>query len=336
MNFDFDLECYKVAGSIASDGIKYAKTIIKPGCKISDLCAEIDKFLINKLSNVYKKIRNKGLSFPTSISLNNIVGYYSPFDKDSETISDNCVVYIELGTHIDNYPAKCGTTITVGDVDEKVTQMIKDVKELGISCMKTFKVGKSNMSTKKKMNKYMEEKGYYLPYVTNPNLKTPGLYSYQMSRGVLDGFNEDDIDEDDIHKMIIHRDHSNYDFTSQESEYERNEVYCLDLLICSEDSKLVPIDERVTIFRRDLTNRYSLKLQFSKKFLGLFQNNKFARTVSNEDYKLMMGLRECMTHNLVIPYGVFKVKNGFAARFQLSVVVGNKNSILLTDFFSKE
>jgi methionine aminopeptidase len=73
-----------------------------------------DKLINDKLAKVYakKKKMEKGIAFPTCISVNEICGHYSPLvsdanDKEKElaTLKDGDVLKIDLGVHIDGYIA---------------------------------------------------------------------------------------------------------------------------------------------------------------------------------------------------------------------------------------
>jgi len=330
---EFNLEYYQASGKITSNGIKYGLSVIKPGEKISDLCKQVDSYLIQELDKVFKK-KTKGISFPTCICVDNIVGHYSPLDSESSIVPDNCLVSLECGTHIDNYPTKACISFAIGNVDNETVKLLADVKNAVLKSVDTFKEGKTNFSTNKKIKKMAELNNYQLPYVNDPDLKTPGLFSYQMSRTVIDGKNDENVDDSEIHKMIVHRDHIDYDFIGEESEYDKNEVYCLDVAFCTNDGKLSPTSDRITLFRRDFEKKYYLKLKSSKSILSSFNNNNFVKHIRDLDKKNLLGIKECMTHKLLIPYGVFKVKTGKIARFEISVCVSQKKPIVLTDIFN--
>jgi methionine aminopeptidase len=66
------------------------------------------------LSKVYnKKPIFKGLAFPTTLSVNEICAYNSPFPEDSTSIKEGDLVKIELGVHIDGFAAFVAHTIVV-------------------------------------------------------------------------------------------------------------------------------------------------------------------------------------------------------------------------------
>lgn len=326
---DFDLDCYKESGKICTNVLNIISDKINPGDNVKELCKYGDDLIYQKLNNIFKKITNKGISFPTSISFNNIAGYY----RGNSIIPNDSLIHIELGTHINGFPTKCGKTIIIGNISNKHNKLIETVTNAGIKASKSFIQGKTTFDTKKIIKKIIDNSEFNIPYVNNPDYKIPGLFSNQMSRYILDSKTDVDTSEDEVHKSITHRDHFSYDFISQESEYDINDIFCVDLLFCSDDDKLIPTDEKVTLFKRDFDKRYNLKLKNSRLCLNSF-TNKFVNSIDNFDTKkLSLGLKECTKNNLLIPYGTFKVKKGFISRFQFTVLVGKKKPIILTPFF---
>lgn len=69
--------------------------MIQHGKKIVELCSEGDKLIEEKVAGIYnaknKKVE-KGIAFPTCISVNNCVGHFSPFSDDTTVINEGDVV----------------------------------------------------------------------------------------------------------------------------------------------------------------------------------------------------------------------------------------------------
>lgn len=61
--------------------------LVKVGADIYTICAEIDTFMEEELRKVYNNKKTKklerGVAFPTSISVNHIIGNYSPLKDES-------------------------------------------------------------------------------------------------------------------------------------------------------------------------------------------------------------------------------------------------------------
>jgi methionine aminopeptidase len=87
---------------------------ISVGSKIVDLCRAGDDLLMEELNKSYnKKQVFKGIAFPTCISVNEVCGYNSPNQEDSISIKEGDLVKVELGAHVDGFPAFVAHTIVV-------------------------------------------------------------------------------------------------------------------------------------------------------------------------------------------------------------------------------
>lgn len=85
---------------------------------------ELRKVFNNKKA---KKLE-RGIAFPTCISVNNIFGHYSPMSDESTKLEDGDVAKIDLGCHIDGFISQAAHTIVVSaDPSAKVTGRKADV-----------------------------------------------------------------------------------------------------------------------------------------------------------------------------------------------------------------
>ena len=91
---------YRSAADILKSVLeKLSPLVVKPGTKIIQLCKVGDALILKETSKVFtkKKDLQKGIAFPTSISVNNTVGHYSPLpDKDDNdaVLEDGDVVKV--------------------------------------------------------------------------------------------------------------------------------------------------------------------------------------------------------------------------------------------------
>ena len=84
------------------------------GVKVIELCQSTYALIEEEASKVFntkKPIPAKGVSFPTCVSVNNIISHFSPLPSDPETSSvqlkNGDVVKIQLGAHSMFYFQKC-------------------------------------------------------------------------------------------------------------------------------------------------------------------------------------------------------------------------------------
>ena len=92
------------------------------------MCVFADSLIYEELSKVYnKKPTFKGLSFPTTISVNEIAAHNSPLAEDSTSIKEGDLVKVELGVHIDGFPSFVGHSFVVKSDNAPVTGPKADV-----------------------------------------------------------------------------------------------------------------------------------------------------------------------------------------------------------------
>ena len=322
---DESINCYQKAGRVTAQVIEKLVTLTVPGINTYDLCMKGDALINKELNKLHYK--EKGIAFPTCISINNIAGHYSPSKKSDDIIEDGDLVKIELGVHVDGYPALiCYTVLaTNSKISEtsKQARVLKAVANASKEIVNIMKPGVSNKEIVNIMEKYAEKYDCKLPYITE-NAHAPGVLSYQMSQYVIDGHNDDD--DEYLHHFIMCRYNDHYEYGLREMPLEENEVYAIDIVMSSGTGKLNSSSKECTIYKRLQDKRCMLRLKTSKLCLSQFKKNRFpinARNVSNNRFK--MGLKECINKCLIEPYTPMEEKkNEFIARVKFTVIVKPK------------
>jgi len=326
-----NLQKYKKAGAVAASVLDKTISMCQKGAKILDICNQGDFLIEQELSKCYRKVKYKGIAFPTCISLNNIAGHYSPPPTDSTVLKHGDLVTIELGVHIDGFPAIVAYTTLVNSTNKPIkgkrANVIKAVAEASKQIFSTVKLGKTNDDVVRILEKVGKKYKCSLPYIID-NSRAPGVMSFQMSRYVIDGYNDDD--EEFVHKLILNKHHESYDFTQRECDFEENEVYGIDIVFSSGEGLLRESEKENLVMKRMLDERYSLKSRLSREALNTFKRNRFPVTVRNKlTSKFKFGIRECLKNRLVDKYPVMEEKSGeFVARLKFTIVV-RKNPILI-------
>ncbi|CCE79557.1 Piso0_001631 [Millerozyma farinosa CBS 7064] len=131
------LDRYRTAGQIAQTGLKYVISLIHDSYHLGkvekaytcqELCVLGDSMLNKLLSRVYNNdVREKGISQPVSIELNEIVGNFSPEidDKALYTFTPGDILSVTLGVHIDGYTANVSHTLVIYPPGKLVGDEIK-------------------------------------------------------------------------------------------------------------------------------------------------------------------------------------------------------------------
>ena len=105
---------YKVASDVVRVALQGVIAQCVPGQDISRACAFGDTIITQRCAAVFKsKNVEKGVAFPTCLSVNNCVCHFSPFPSDSSSLKTGDLVKIDLGCHIDGFIAVVAHTLVV-------------------------------------------------------------------------------------------------------------------------------------------------------------------------------------------------------------------------------
>jgi curved DNA binding protein len=268
---------------------------VAPGKKVVDLCIAADNHVNERVKNLFKKIKKmpKGLAFPTSISVNDIVCHYSPLAEDTLVINKGDTVRFDVGVHVDGYIAIGATTVVLeeGTLQGEKADVLAAAQTALEVAKRLIKPGNSNTDVSKAFNQVASDFGVNL---------VEGVLSHELKRNVIDGNN-----------VILAK--PTADQTVDEFKFETGQVIALDILVSSGDGKLTERNHKTTIYKRNPEVIYNLKNDTSKKFLKEIQTkfDTLPFTLRALDRKIAgMGVIECYRHGLVDPYPVLCDKKG--------------------------
>ncbi|KDO24965.1 hypothetical protein SPRG_20806 [Saprolegnia parasitica CBS 223.65] len=105
---------YRLAAEIAQSALEGVIGQLAPGKSVVELCAFGDAIITARAATVYKSKKvEKGIAFPTCVSVNEVVCHFSPLPNETTTIKAGDWVKIDLGCHIDGYIAVVAHTVIV-------------------------------------------------------------------------------------------------------------------------------------------------------------------------------------------------------------------------------
>lgn len=106
----------KKACQIAAKALEYAKSLVKPGKRVVDVCDAIEEFIIKEGCE---------LAFPVQISLNDVAAHFCPLG-DNELEFNDQVVKIDIGVHVDGYIGDNAATV---DLSKENNELVKATVE---------------------------------------------------------------------------------------------------------------------------------------------------------------------------------------------------------------
>ncbi|XP_077233043.1 ERBB-3 BINDING PROTEIN 1 [Tasmannia lanceolata] len=315
---------YKNAAEILNKALQLVLSECKPKAKIVDICEKGDVFIREQTGNTYKNVKKKierGVAFPTCISVNNTICHFSPLASDESILEENDVVKIDMGCHIDGFIAVVAHThvLKEGPVTGRAADVIAAANTAAEVALRLVRPGRKNKDVTEAIQKVAA--AYDCKIVE-------GVLSHQLKQFVIDG-----------NKVILSV--TNPETKVDDAEFEENEVYAIDIVTSTGDGKPKLLDERqTTIYKRAVDKNYHLKMK-SSRFIFSEISQKFpimpftARAL--EEKRARLGLVECMNHDLLQPYPVLHEKPGdLVAHIKFTVLLMPNGSDRITSHTLQE
>jgi len=301
---------YRAAGDIANAALALVVSLCKAGAKIVDVCEAGDQSIKDATSKIYrnKKKMDKGVGFPTCVSVNNVVGHFCPLKDDESVLAEGDVAKLDLGCNIDGYIAQASTTIVVGaegPADGVKGDLLAAVYTASEAAIRMLKINGKNTAITEAFATIADSFGVKCMH---------GVLSHQLNRLVIDG-----------PKTIICKADTNEKV--EEVVFEPNEAYAVDIVMTTKTGSGKPEEnkEMTNVYKRNVNETYNLKMKASKRVFSEF-SQKYPTfpftTRSLESTAAKFGLKECIEHNLVTPYPVLIEKAGaFVAHVKFTALL---------------
>jgi len=314
---------YKLAGDIANKALQAVLAEVKPGKTPLQLCDIGDKFIDAACAQVYSKAKiEKGIAFPTCISVNHCVAHFSPLSgEDGEPLLPGDVVKVDLGCHLDAYVAQVAHTIVCVEEHEagapvigKAADVIRAAYEASELAHRMLKVGNKNSDVSAMIEKVAESYGVNA---------VQGVLSHRMKKHVIDG-----------NKVIMNK--PTTDHKVEEVEFEVNDVFTMDVVMTTGEGKPNEQDKRTTIYKRAMDTQYNLKMKTSRTFFSevnkRFTTFPFTLRALSDEKTARMGVVECHNHELMNGYPVLFEKPGdLVAQFKFTALITEKTTHRTTE-----
>lgn len=304
---------YKTAGTIVNKILQSLISGCKVGASVKALCQKGDNQMESETGKKYKNEPDmkKGIAFPTCLSVNNCICHFSPSKNDPDyALKAGDVVKIDLGAHIDGFIAVAAHTMIVGaKPDNKAKGRGADVVlaayHASQAALRLLKDGTSNYAVTEAVQKIAAE------YKCKP---IEGMLSHQLKQFKIDG-----------EKTIIQNPTIAQKKEHEKCEFEKYEVYAMDVLVSTGEGLGKELDTKVSIYKKTEEN-YLLKLKASRAFYAEVKKKygpmPFNLRNFEEEAKAKMGVHECVTHKLVEPFQVLYEKhNEIVAQFKNTVLI---------------
>lgn len=322
---------YRLAAEIANRTLKLVVDACKPGSKVVDLCELGDATMTDECGKVHNKgkakvePKDKGVAFPTCVSVNEICGHNSVAGADESVLAEGDLVKIDLACHIDGWIAAVAHTVVCSaDAAAQVPDgpqrnAILACAVAGEAILANLKPGATNTSLTQYFTKAAEAFG------VNP---VEGVLSHQMKQFVIDG-----------NKVIIQKTVPGEQAVDEE-EFEENDVFAIDIIMSTGEGKPTERDEKKQmVFKRAVDQNYNLKMKVSREIFSKITTDHPTLPFSLRQYddaRARLGMKECLEHELFTTYPVLEEKEGeLVAHMKYTVLMTSEGVQRITGGFGQ-
>eukprot|EP00287_Rhodomonas_sp_CCMP768_P011249 CAMPEP_0196719322 /NCGR_PEP_ID=MMETSP1091-20130531/2338_1 /TAXON_ID=302021 /ORGANISM="Rhodomonas sp., Strain CCMP768" /LENGTH=377 /DNA_ID=CAMNT_0042060249 /DNA_START=26 /DNA_END=1159 /DNA_ORIENTATION=+ len=281
---------YQFAGKVANAAIQKVAAECAVGKDVAELCELGDSIINQELANVYKgKKIEKGIAFPTCVSLNNCCGHFSPLKEDSVQLKDGDVAKIDLGVQVDGYVALVATTVVIGEVSGPAADAIMAAKSAAEVIIRCLKPGKKNSEITPLLERCVDAFGCKA---------VDGVVSHQIKRFTTEGT-----------KVITNKNVPGHQV--EEAAIEPHEAYAVDIVVSTGEGKCRELDTKCTVFKRAPDQKYNLKMKTAREALFKIEKTHPKMPFSLreiDDTRVRLGITECVRHELLQPHPVLYEK----------------------------
>merc|ERR1712010_114613 len=319
---------YRLAAEIANRTLKMLMEQCKVGMKLLDLCELGDRTIVEECSKVHNKgkakveAKDKGVAFPTCISVNEIAGHNSPPLGDETTLADGYLVKIDLSVHIDGWIASVAHTLCVAEdpaapIEGRKGAVVMAAAVAAEGLFAALKPGVSNASLPPIFENAAKAFGVNV---------VEGVLSHQTKRFVIDG-----------NKVIISKVVPG-EQTVDEDTFEVNDVLAVDIMMSTGEGKPQEKDEKKQmVFKRAVDQNYNLKMKVPREIFSKITSMHPTLPFTLRDYedsRARLGMKECLEHDLFHTYPVLEEKEGeFVAQFKFTVMLSEEGVQRVTGGF---
>lgn len=310
------LDKYQAAGKIANSVLEKVIAKCVAGADIGEICEFGDKEIDSECAKVYaKKKMDKGIAFPTCLSVNEICGHFSPLRSEKTALKEGDLVKIDLGVHIDGFIGQAAHTIVINGgkaVEGRKADAILAAYNAVQAAIRTIKAGNTNYDVTEVISKVAES------YKCQP---LEGVLSHELKKHLIDG-----------NTTIINK--ATFDQKVDEHEFQLNEVYALDVYVSTGEGKSKETEIRTTVYKRAIERTYTLKLKASRAFYSeaveKYPTMAFSLRSFEDETSARLGISEAVKHDLFSAYPVLTEKAGeFVAQFKYTVAILKNSTIVL-------
>ena len=258
----------------------------------------------------------KGVAFPTCVSVNATVGHFCPLADDKTVLVAGDVAKVDLAAHIDGFVAVAAHTVVVGaegEVTGEDADLLAGAAQAMEAALRVVRPGRSSAELAPLLEKVAAAYGVRV---------VEGVQCHQLQRFTLNG------EKAATNRLPVPAgDGTAAPPKPADCAFGDAEAWAVDVVLSTgEGRSRVKDDRATTIFARDPAYAYNLKMKASRAVF----NEVLKKAPGSLPFALRSletpgarkGLNECITHGLIQPYPVLHEAAGAkTAQFKTTVLL---------------
>ncbi|PVU90384.1 hypothetical protein BB559_004659 [Furculomyces boomerangus] len=312
-------EKYRYSATIVQNVLELVSSSVHVGSSVHSLCKYGDDLIRANVKTLFKKNKDmeKGISFPTSITINNFIQNFSPPSSEDIIVGNDDLVKIEISAHVDGYIVSLGKTVVAQSppracLVDKRANVIAAAYYASEAALRLFSPGKTSTDVTKAIKLVADGFGCSI---------AEHSYTSQFDRFVISG-KKTFPNKQRAEGPII-----NFEFSA-------GEVYSIDIIMSTGTGFAKKTSVNPSIYTRNVNKSYQLKLKASRAlFSKVCTDHSVFPFLLREtiDDRMRAGLNECVKNQLLIPYAVSSDQNGeYVAQYKVTVFVHHNGPLRLT------
>lgn len=323
------LSKYQTAAELANKALAFACSLVVPGASVLDICRRTDEELTSAAAKVYSRGKvARGVAFPCCVSLNGVLGYNCPTDGTTDQrIGEGDLVKLELGAHIDGFPALVATTMVAGATPARpatgpAATLMKAAHLAGEVTLRLLRAGRTSSDVTRAIQQLLGDLDVRF---------VEGMISHSVTKDRL---------ADD--KMIVVRPAEGQARLVPESTFANYDVFVIDISLSNGSGGIRASEVRPSTVYKRTEETYALRLKTSRAVLGeiaarhgqmAFSLRQLGDGLGSGLARAKMALHEASQHRVVSAYEVLEEtdKGALTARCQFTVILLPTGPLRITD-----
>jgi len=263
----------------------------------------------------------KGVAFPTCLSINHCCGHFSPMGTDQTVIKEGDLVKVDVGCHIDGWASVAAHSIVAQEdrskpVTGRAADVIAAARDVFQLALRTIRPQKLNSMAAEDFEAVCNAYGCTM---------LDGVLTHVQKRFILDG-----------NKVVLNKPTAEQGV--DENSFTDNEVYAIDILVSTGEGKPKILDEKeTTVYKRALDREYQLKMKTSRALFSEINRKypalPFTLRAIEDQRSAKLGMTELLSRELLHEYPVLYEKQGeLVAHFKSTVLLMKNGSDQLSAF----